>query len=77
MVERPADVLPMDAVQPSALSLFGRIDTTLRKIPGLGVFIAIALVEHWFERADFILLAAFVLFMGAALIREFVPPQRK
>lgn len=74
MVDRPADVLLMDKAQPVKMTGFGRLDMTLRKIPGLGVFLAVALSQHWYRSGDWLWLGAFLLFLTAALMEEYGPP---
>lgn len=72
MVERPADVLRMDKSEPVKMDGFGRLDMTIRKTPGFGVFIFFGLL-HVFRTVNGLMLWAFLLSVGLALAQEYGP----
>lgn len=76
MVERPADVLRMDKTAPAKISGFGRLDATLRKIPGLGIFIVAMILREFGSgpNASGFLLVAFSVMVVGALWEEYVGP---
>lgn len=72
MVERPADVLRMDKAAPVKMDGFGRLDMTIRKTPGFGLFICFGLIEIFRQVSGWLLLG-FLAMVAAALLDEYGP----
>lgn len=71
-MERMADVLTMDG-KPVKLDWARRLDAACRRTPGLGVFVVLALVEHWWVAGDFVAVAIVGVAAGTVIVREFWP----
>lgn len=71
MVERPADVLVMDRTKPVRQDWLLRVDSAMRRIPGLGIFIGIALLENWWTSGQYLMVAGFAVVALASVAREF------
>jgi hypothetical protein len=63
----------MDKAQPSPLSSFGRLDMTLRKTPGLGIFIVIGLLGHFAQNGHTFAMWAFVAAVVFTIAEEYWP----
>jgi len=71
MVERPADVLPINKAKPLRFDGFTRMDRAIRRMPGLGVVIVWFLAQ-WLWTSGHVL--GLVLLAGGvanALMQEF------
>jgi hypothetical protein len=77
MVERPGDVLRMNPAEPVKQTGFGRLDATLRKIPGLGILLVWVLFEHWGSgpHANGWMVFALVCAVSVALFEEYLEPR--
>jgi hypothetical protein len=75
MVERTADILSMDKGEPVKQSAFMRIDGAIRRLPGLGAIIAIALLGHLYNEGNFIALVGFLGMVVFAIAQEFARPR--
>lgn len=73
MVERPADVLPMNPAKPLPISTFMRVDRAIRQMPGLGIIIAVLLIVEAWERRYWIGLGWLLIGFTAMLASEFLP----
>lgn len=72
-MERLADVLHMDKAQPVKLDWLRRLDGALRRMPGLGVFVFLVMMEHWYSRGDFIVMGIWGVFAAITVLSEFLP----
>lgn len=59
--------------KPVKLDAGRRLDAACRRVPGLGVFICIALAENWYDRGEYVILVAFVLVTLSTVVLEFAP----
>ena len=74
MVERPADVLPMDKTNPPRFDWFTRADMALRRVPGLGVVLTAFMLEYTYEHGRVALAVLFLAVAVLALLNEFLKP---
>lgn len=79
MVERPADVFSMDRQRPVRLDWAWRLDAACRRMPGLGIFIMVALLEHWWSRGELVIVGLLAIFALRSILDEFLPklPEKK
>jgi hypothetical protein len=78
MVERPADVLPMDKMNPPRFDWFTRADMALRRVPGLGFLIAVFMLDTLYTQGRTLLFLVFAVGFGGTLLNEFIStPEQK
>jgi hypothetical protein len=71
MVERPADVLPMDRQASPVLAWYARTDAALRRTRGLGIFVVVGLLLYFWRSESLFLGILLSLLAAASLLEEF------
>lgn len=71
-MEKLADVLPMDRAQPVKQDWFLRLDAALRRMPGLGIFLFMVMMEHWYMRGEFWLMGIWGIGATIVVLSEFL-----
>lgn len=70
-MEKLADVLPMDRAQPVKLDWFTRLDTALRRMPGLGLLMIFVLADYMYGQHYYFGLVLLTVGLARVVLMEF------